>query len=143
MAIPQGKYGNVRIEGLVRAHARVERLLNGLGDRVQDGLAAGARLAEDEAVKRTPVETGQLRASYLVTSETRGRTARAAVANTAEYAAYVHEQTQEKLRGVPRPGNRPGRHWDGGGSKFLERAVFENVSDIVEAIREASRFRRV
>lgn len=44
------------------------------------------------------------------------------VGYTAAYALYVHENTQMKLKGQPRPKGKPGVYWGPSGqAKFLEQ----------------------
>lgn len=138
-----GGQGFVRIEGINAARANLRRLQATIPGRARDGLDAGAEVARRAAVTRTPIEEGGLRAGFRITGETYKSNARVVLANVEEYAAYVHEQTAEKLRGQKRPGGRRGHYWDGGESKFLEKGVYHNVEDIVDAIQRASHFERV
>jgi hypothetical protein len=56
------------------------------------------------------------------------------VGYTAEYAAYVHENLEMKLKGEPRASGR-GVYWGPKGeSKFLEKTVRENERAIVEIV---------
>ncbi|SDR76470.1 HK97 gp10 family phage protein [Corynebacterium timonense] len=86
---------------------------------------AGAEILGDEAVQRTPVDTGTLRASMKVTSDNRGT---AAVSYNTPYAARQHEEI-----GWQHPG--------GGEAKFLENAVNATAAQVrsvlVDEIRKA------
>lgn len=65
------------------------------------------------------------------------------VGYTAAYAIYVHENTQMKLKGKPRPKNR-GMYWDPQGKaqpKFLERparTMQKELAQIVTQVTQAT-----
>lgn len=133
----------VHISGARRIIARLDHQLATSPNRARKTVETGAKRGAELSRRRTPVETGHLRASYRVTTETMGRGARGVLANVADYAARVHENIEEKLRGLPRPGNRPGRYWDGGESKFMEKGVYENKTDILRAMLNAARITKL
>lgn len=123
--------------------ARIDRQLTFSAQRARKGLETGAKRGRELSRRLTPVEEGDLRNSYVVNTEAKKTGARAVLANTAPYAARVHEQVAEKLRGQKRPNGRKGNYWDGGESKFMEKGVYNNKSDILLAIQKASRFTRI
>ncbi len=84
---------------------------------------AGAELLGDEAVQRTPIDTGTLRASMKVTTDNRGQ---AAVSYNTPYAARQHEEL-----GYQHPG--------GGEAKFLENAVNATAAQVRAVVAEEIR----
>jgi hypothetical protein len=91
-------------------------------------------MVQGKAQENTPVEYGNLRGSAYTNKIPKG----AEVGFSAEYAIYVHENLEQKLKGEPRPSGL-GTYWNPGGPKFLERAVTENldeISDLVEGYIE-------
>jgi len=136
-----GRNVSVRIEGKTSVLNNLDKQLRRSGNRAHDATNAMARYARGEAKERTPVEDGDLRAGYVITSEMLKTKSKTVLANTVDYAARVHEQTEEKLRGLPRPGNRRGRFWDGGESKFLEKAAYNDKSTLLDVARDAAQIR--
>lgn len=84
----------------------------------------GAHLLRDEAVQRTPIETGTLRNSAKVTAAD----GEAAVSFNTPYAVKQHEDLS-----LAHPG--------GGQAKYLETAAADNKQRIAEAI--AAHLRRI
>lgn len=84
----------------------------------QEGLAVMA-----EAVKRTPVDTGRLRASAYAKSEDGvGDQLRELVGYGADYALAVHERTEA--------------HHEVGQAKFLTSVLEERQGDFVDRMQE-------
>lgn len=82
----------------------------------QEGLAVDA-----EAVKRTPVDTGRLRATHYVSPPiVSGDKVRVEIGFGTDYAVYVHERTDA-------------RH-SSGEAKFLENALAARASGMAERI---------
>jgi hypothetical protein len=124
----------VEVEGLDALNAQLRRMAREAPHAVRRASFAGALVIEGKAKENTPVEYGELQGSAYTQATALG----AETGFSAEYALWVHENTEEKLRGEPRPSGL-GTYWNPGGSKFLERAVDENsdeVVDIVEAYLE-------
>lgn len=82
-------------------------------------LDAGLQI-QNVAQSRTPVDTGNLKASAYTRKAMGGRLA-VEIGFTASYAIYVHE-------------NLEARHTNGE-AKFLERAILDNKDAIIEIIR--------
>lgn len=123
----------IRIQGITE-------LLRSLRD-IQAQMAMARRAAltkigviiKADAVRKAPVDTGNLRNSayYEVEND------KVRIGFSAAYAAFVHENIEEKLRGQPRSGGTGrGNYWDSGGSKFLENAVKENQDRIIEELKK-------
>lgn len=87
---------------------------------------AGASLIKDEAVQRTPVETGTLRNSAKVDVGAEGGRVRAVVSYNTPYAARQHEEVGW---------NHPG----GGEAKYLENAVTAKRAEVERVIADAIR----
>ena len=87
----------------------------------QEGLAVDA-----DSVKRTPVDTGRLRATHYVTPPVqRGDDVIVEVGNGTEYAVYVHERTEL-------------RHTTGE-AKFLQNALNARSSGFKERLAKRTR----
>lgn len=96
------------------------------GRNIQGMLAAGAFI-KLEAQRRTPVDTGNLKSSAYVD---RGGTEQQPIVQvgfTANYAPAVHEDYPRGIRE------------DGVGRKFLQRAITDNESRIVQIITDRAR----
>lgn len=83
----------------------------------RQGMAAGALDVEASAMEKTPVDTGNLKASFFVDVSNPDLIT---VGNTAEYAVNVHENMNA--------------HHRVGQAKFLESAANEKGAAILEKI---------
>lgn len=87
----------------------------------------------------TPVDTGNLRAKQEA-KIVEPMAVRIRIG--ANYAMFVHENLEQKLKGKPRPNPHKGNYWDTGGPKFLEKALRERgdfVGNLSKRISEAVR----
>jgi len=124
----------VKIEGLDALNKRLSELPKELQAAGERGAFASALMVQGEAQNRVPVEYGNLRGSAYTNKVLKG----AETGFSAEYAIFVHENLEQKLKGEPRPSGL-GTYWNPGGPKFLEKAVNENldqISDLVEGYIE-------
>ena len=122
----------VIIEGLKQVQDALAKYLE---EQARQRAAAFTRIAaiiKTDAVKNAPIDTGNLRGSAYSEADSN----HAEIGFSASYAAYVHEQ-MEVNRGEPRTsGTGKGRYWDGGGPKFLSRAVQKNFNRITEELKK-------
>ena len=95
------------------------------------GLLAAGVVIEKQAIENAPKDTGNLRSSAYTQATDTG----AQVGFTSEYAPYVHENMEQKLKGVKRSHGK-GSYWDNGGPKFLERAMNEKEQEALDKIAE-------
>lgn len=104
--------------------ARLDRLSRALPDEAARALYAEAQAIRITSMRRTPVDTGTLRASHIVTEpEISGNTVEVTIGvggPAAPYALYVHE-------------NVTARHVTGQ-AKFLESAVLEALPTLARRI---------
>ena len=124
----------IEVEGLDDLNSQLRALAKESPRAVERAAFAGGLKIQGYAQENVPVEYGPLRASGYTQKIPLG----AEVGFSAEYAIYVHENMEQKLKGEPRPSGL-GTYWNPGGPKFLERAVNENgdeIVDIVEAYLE-------
>lgn len=122
-------------DGLERVLAALNREVEGIKQRRTAGLMAAGLLVQGRSQKRVPVEYGKLRASAytkMVTPDI------VEVGYSAKYARYVHENLEQKLKGIPRPSGL-GEYWNPGEPKYLERPFRESKKDILETIRSYSK----
>jgi len=104
---------------------------------------AGLRLLR-ESQMRVPVDSGNLKASGFMRSKGTGFRTEANIGYTANYAIFVHENVEMKLKGQPRPGGR-GRYWDPQGkgqAKFLEEPARTLAPVLRKIIRDSARVAR-
>lgn len=90
------------------------------GEATERGLYAGGLIIEQDSLRRTPRDTGNLRNS-IYTNALPGR--KVEVGYTAEYAAAVHENLEA--------------HHNVGEAKFLEHAAQDKEREALEAVVDA------
>lgn len=113
---------------------------------VAEGLYEAGLKIQRSAQERTPVDTGNLRASAYTRRNLTGGIG-VEVGYTASYAASVHESSGT-LKGQSRAdfgstragvgfggGTGKGAYWDSGEPKFLQRAIEENLDAIVRIVQ--------
>jgi len=120
----------VKIEGMDALNKEFARIAREAPEAAAQGAFLGGLVIQAESQRNTPVEFGNLRASAY-TQRTRDG---AEVGHSAEYAIYVHENMEQTLEGQPRPSGL-GTYWNPGGPKFLERAVNEKASEVLDHVR--------
>ena len=116
----------IRLTGTERVLANLNREILGIKGRTRAGVMKAALLVKNRSVKRTPVDTGNLRASAYVQEWRIGKGPGAEIGYTAAYAPYVHE--------IDKAYRKPGTSW-----KFLEKALRESRKEILEIIRESAK----
>jgi len=119
----------VKIEGMDDLNRALRELAPEVTKEARAGIFAGALIIQAESQKNTPVEYGNLRGSAYTNKLPQG----AEVGYSAAYAIYVHENMEQKLKGQPRPSGL-GTYWNPGGPKFLERAVNEKASEMLDQV---------
>jgi len=157
------------VKGMDAMMRKLNREIAGIEGRTREGLQLAAMHVESESVPMAPVDTGNLRGSaFTDITAPKARPIVARVGYTAEYAAYVHEMVRKfdvgpqqdrstaplvgprKPRGYTFVGpKRPGvkraagpKHvpWaPGTGPKFLQRAISENVAEVLNIIRQRAK----
>lgn len=123
------------VEKLVR---RLNAAIRGLPQYTLKGLLDAAKIVKRDCEitpPLTPLDTGNLRASFFVTSwivDVGGwGTPYVALGYTAYYAPYVHEKTGESVE-WSRPGSGP---------RWFEQALRRNTRNILERIAHTSRLK--
>ena len=119
----------VDIDGLDDLNKDLRKIAKKSPDAVTRGAFAGALLVQREAQKNVPVEFGNLKGSAYTQKIMLG----AETGFTSAYALFVHENMEQVLKGEPRPSGL-GTYWNPGGPKFLERAVNEHMSEVVDLV---------
>jgi hypothetical protein len=100
------------------------------------GLDSAAQFVMLESMSRAPEDRGHLKDSAFHKPYSQKNGFGETVGFNEEYAPYVHE-SQEKLKGEPRTRKgAKGHFWDQGESHFLEKAVLENFSTIINIIKK-------
>jgi len=128
-------------QGLGEVTKRLNEELAKLEERTLAGLLAAGLLVLRRSNAKVPREYG-----FLIGSGEARKTPEdentVEVVYGAEYAAHVHENVEMKLQGQPRPSGL-GEYWGPSGeAKFLEKAVDESVSDIVQVVAAHAEIKR-
>lgn len=130
------KGGDIALKNL---NKEIEKIIN----RSAKGLTVAALRIRRTSQLKTPVDTGNLKASAYTETYKRPQGPAAVIGYTAEYAPWVHEMPGT-LKGKPRPkkiGSKADRgfYWDPQGKaepKFLEKALVENQKQVLEDIKK-------
>jgi hypothetical protein len=124
-----------KVEGMSEALANLEAEINAIEGKTIGGLLGAGMIVLGEAQKRVPVEYGNLRASGYVHRSAANAKA-VDVGFTAAYAFYVHENLEQKLKGLPRKSGI-GVYWGPRGQpKFLTAAALEKGDEIVKYVAD-------
>jgi len=139
------------MDGLQNVLSNISKEIEGIKNRSLAGLFEAGLKVQALAQKRTPVDSGNLRASAYTRKTVNGGVE---VGFTALYAMSVHEMVGQKLKGQPREdfggtgkgegfggGTGKGKYWDSGQPKFLESALRDNRKNIVDIIAEHSKIK--
>ena len=118
----------------------LNREIGRIEGRTRAGLFAAGLKVQRESQKRVPVETGNLKGSAF-TRKALADPDTVEIGYEAEYALHVHENMEQKLKGIPRPprhGRRGiGVYWGPDGRpKYLESAVRDLQGEIVDTVRD-------
>lgn len=140
-------------KGLENILKSLNKEIRNIEGRTRQGVIAAAIYVENESNELAPHDLGVLINSSFHDADPVKPIAR--VGYTALYAPAVHESTM-KLKGVPRAdfgktgnhsdvgpqrviafggGSGNGTYWDVGESKFLQKAMYRNASQILDIIR--------
>ena len=131
----------VRVEGMEKVVKNLNKEIKGIKNRSIDGLLAAALIAQRESDKRVPVETGVLRASSFV-RKTPEDDMSVELGYSANYALFVHENLEMKLKGQDRPSGL-GKYWGPKGeAKFLENSLRDKKADMLKAIQRKARVKK-
>jgi len=116
----------VVITGQKQIIRNLQRVANRMKQNLRPAMVEVVSTIQRESMKRTPIDTGNLQAGHR--SKVRGvaRGIVGTVYTLATYALFVHEapSTTKFKSAWPR------------GRKFLERAITDNVDEIVASIRK-------
>lgn len=125
------------VEGFRTVERNLNRKLREIKGDARAGLLEAGLQIERVANQRTPREYGNLvNSSY--TRATPEDPNVVEVGYTAAYAPFVHEATEEKLKGEPRPSGL-GTYWNPGRSEFLQSAIEDNLYAIVDIVAERAK----
>lgn len=127
------------ITGFDEVLRNLDREVDGIKGRSIEGLLEAGLQIEAAAKRRTPVDTGNLRASAYTIKQ--GDTA-VVVGYTAAYAPFVHEATGKLAGQRRRGGSGKGLYWETGEPKFLQKAVEDNLFGILDIVRHHARVDR-
>ena len=120
------------VKGMDKVLANLEKEIRKVEGRSVGGLLLAGNFLLGKSQPEVPVEYGPLKASGFARKHPNNAQA-VQVGYRQAYALFVHENTEEKLRGKPRPSGL-GTYWNPGGSKFLERPLNENWRDMINIV---------
>lgn len=131
------------VEGLNKVVLELNRAIEQIANRSEAGLYEGAMLIKAAAMKKTPVDTGNLRKSAYIDRVSRigaGQSSKfmpvVFIGYSAVYALYVHENVEQRWKGRKRiSGTKKGHYWDSGEPKFLEKAIIEKRKAVIDQIK--------
>lgn len=122
------------VTGLETVMRNLQAEIAGIENRTREGLLEAALKIEAASNARVPRDTGNLAASSYARVSEDGRLA-VEIGYTSNYALYVHENLEMKLKGQPRSSGR-GVYWGPKGeNKFLEKTLAMNHQAILEIVR--------
>ena len=116
-----------RIIGQNAVLANMKKASAALSIRHSQGLKMAGLVLQGASQKKTPVETGAMRASATTRERGTGLNSSVQVGYTANYALWVHE-AKMVLKGKNRPAPAKGKFWDPQGratNQFLLKAAQE------------------
>lgn len=90
----------------------------------------------NESKKLTPVDTGNLRVNQsarLIDKQT------VLLEVKSEYALYVHENLEQKLKGQKRPHPKKGEYWETGEPRFLAKAMQRNFKAVMQKLTKSTK----
>ncbi len=131
------------VKGLDKVLKNLNSRFDAIPEKSMKGLLTGGLIVQRDAQKNVPVEYGVLRQSAFTRRARNDKTVKAVeVGFTAAYAAFVHENLEQKLKGKPRPSGK-GVYWGPQGEpRFLANAVVRNEDEIVRRVAEASEIKK-
>lgn len=128
----------VRVEGVDRAVAGLRAHVRKVRGATMAGLFEGGLQIEATAIERAPHELGTLRGSSYTRRAMQGGKA-VEVGFGADYALAIHENTEQKLKGIPRPSGL-GHYWGPQGQpKYLESAMIDEADAVVRSVEKHAR----
>jgi len=122
--VKSGAKGGIKIEGQDFIMRRLQAVAKETEANLRPAITEVVAMLQRESMKRTPIDTGNLRGSHRSRVIGNGKKTIGAVYLTAAYALFVHEA----LSSVNFKSKWPR------GRKFLERAFVDNISDIANMI---------
>ena len=131
------------VKGLDKVLKNLNSRIDAIPEKSMKGLLTGGLIVQRDAQKHVPVEYGVLRQSAFTRRARNDKTVKAVeVGFTAAYAAFVHENLEQTLKGKPRPSGK-GVYWGPQGEpRFLANAVVRNEDEIVRRVAEASEIKK-
>lgn len=129
----------VKLHGIQEVNARLDRAIDGIKNRSRRGLLNAAILIQrdmDKTPPLVPVDVRNLQQSWFATSMYYIGNPVVVLGFTANYAAWVHELTDDKAKGGKVNWSRPGS-----GPKFFEKALERNHAAILKEIHDEAKIR--
>ena len=90
-----------KVKGLDEVLANFDKVIDRTNENSRKGLQIGAAFLKGEAVKLTPIDEGDLRASAFYSTEQGVNGANMRVGYTAKYAEWVHEMPMKLKKESP------------------------------------------
>lgn len=111
----------LKVRGMSRLEQNIKKLQQQYPKRVANAMLAEARVELKEARRRTPVDTGELRASGFVAQTITRSKIETEIGFDTPYAIFVHEDLEAN-------------HPRGGQAKFLESVLRESAPHMADRL---------
>lgn len=118
----------VQVRGAKEVLEQLNKIIRRSVTKTEVGMTKAGLFIKGQAIKKTPVDTGNLRANFYTKTHSSGFVNKkiiTEVGNNTEYAAAVHENLESSHKT--------------GEAKYLENAVTENASQILRIIANEAR----
>lgn len=127
------------VGGLEKVMRELNKEIAKIHGRTREGLMAGGFIIQADSQKHTPRETGTL-VNTAYTEPIQPNLVE--IGYKSEYAPYVHENVEQKLKGQPRPSGL-GKYWGPPPAepKFLQNAAVRKRKAAVNAIARRAKIR--
>lgn len=115
-----------KLEGVDIVLRNLNKEIQGIDNRTRSGLGAAALVVKADALKETPVDTGNLRQSAYTEVFDSPEGYSAVIGYTASYAPYVHEID---------------KNYNVGNWQFLRNSLMQNETRVLRIIQNSARIR--
>ena len=132
------------LKGMDTVMVNLNREIAKIEGRSMKGLIESAMLIRNDMDKTpplVPIDTGNLRHSWISTPLRVGSKFGLLIGFTANYATFVHEMRTQLPRVVKNGKVVQGWHRSNSGPKFFESALFRNKENILKIIQENARIK--
>lgn len=129
------------VEGLDNTISNLNREISSIEKRSVEGIRLACLVAQAEAQRRVPVEHGFLKSSAYTRKSPENPNV-VELGFSSDYALYVHENLEQKWKGLDRASGL-GKYWGPKGEpKFLENALNIKSKEMLAIIVKTSKVKK-